>query len=406
MPLTTVGVDALVSDARANGKPVVLYFGTVWCAPCQVVAHEVLPNRDVQAALSEYVFAKYDAELGAGAEAAERFVVRGFPELVFLDPHGKEVDRTLAPQDPASFAKRLREMRPLAAAGVNFDPKAERDPEKLLAAGRIALRKPLTAPAAEGGGQARPLFEAAMARDPENKAGVRAEAAFELLRMDARKRDKEAHQKLLLGFAKAYPRSPQAAQALAGLAVLAGEVAIDTKAVCALLADARAARLEAKDADHLRMIGAVYERLGKLEDASAVQAEAERVRAGAGEGSRRSGPPTFMSDPLDRTFSMASSPPSTPQAREQMAAFARERRTSRELSEACKHHPRVDDEVYIRIIGQPGQVPRVVVLDPDAPPRLRACLEQAARALGPLPKGAAPRTTVRVDFEPGAGHGG
>lgn len=41
------------------------------------------------------MFVKYDAERGAGLEAARRFVVRGYPTLVVLDAGGRELERQL-----------------------------------------------------------------------------------------------------------------------------------------------------------------------------------------------------------------------------------------------------------------------------------------------------------------------
>lgn len=77
----------LLARSRAAKKPLLLDFSAVWCQPCKLLDAE-LDKPENQKRLERFVFQAYDAERGAGAEAAAKFAVTGYPTLVVVDENG------------------------------------------------------------------------------------------------------------------------------------------------------------------------------------------------------------------------------------------------------------------------------------------------------------------------------
>ncbi|HVH41660.1 MAG TPA: thioredoxin family protein [Labilithrix sp.] len=417
MPLTATSLDAIVDEARRSNRPIALYFGTEWCAPCQAIERDVLPRADVKESLAKYRFAHYDAEIDAGAEASERLKVRVFPQLVFLDPAGNEVDRVLPPGDAPTFVRVLRDMLAMAALGAHVDAAVEQDPRRLLAAARIAqktsdrahFRIQVADKAARstvggphtGPSEVRTLLEAAMAKDPKDAAGVRSEAAYRLLKLDARRQDLQAHAKLALEFAKTYPKARRSVDVLASLAQLGSEFSVDPAALAPLFEQSRAAMTEAGDGAALRRLARGYADLRDEERSRNVEAQAKTLPGGSADGFE---PVVFglSRDPLFSAPEPADMPifpdlPMPPDA----ANVQYSRRVALALRKACRHEPSLDAQVMVRLVGRPGVTPRVIVLDPEAPAPLRTCLERAGGPLEPVPVGTEERPIVRVILRSG-----
>jgi tetratricopeptide (TPR) repeat protein len=92
--------------ARAEKKPVMLDAYAVWCGPCKQLDRMTFADATVGAwARKNVVAAKVDAEKGEGRRVAQRYAVRAFPTILFLDASGNELDRISGVFPPADFIR-------------------------------------------------------------------------------------------------------------------------------------------------------------------------------------------------------------------------------------------------------------------------------------------------------------
>ena len=78
----------------------------VWCGPCKQLDRMTFADPTVGAwARKNVVAVKVDAEKGEGRRLSQRYAVRAFPTILFLDASGNELDRISGVFPPADFIK-------------------------------------------------------------------------------------------------------------------------------------------------------------------------------------------------------------------------------------------------------------------------------------------------------------
>lgn len=389
-PATQPSLDAVVADASQRGVPVLLTFHTSWCKPCVELEAHVMPKPEVQAALASYRVQGYDAELDEGEQAAKHFDVHSFPTLLVLSPKGDEVDR-IETRDAPGIVKALTDLHGIAMR-VPVDDAAvatEKDARALLITGRIVGKSD-----AERAARA---YRAAVARDTDPGKAVAAEAAFALLRIEARERAARDHAGALLDFASRYPASGEALDAFRGLAALPASACPAQAAIHRAAVRLLEPRLAAKADAALRTLAATLLVLGDVQDAARASPGAVSDAQGHGEGAA----PAFVrgSDPLADACTGETGGFS--QMNEEFAAmFAAEQAIGRRVVAACKQNPRNEDHPFVRITIKDGAVEHGVLLEPEAPEAIRACVATALQLEHDVPRSLGPSATFQLLFPP------
>lgn len=107
--------DVAVTEARADGKPVVIDFSAEWCLPCKELEHKTFNQPDVIAAAKHAVPLKADLTRSGSRETVrlrEKYSIRGVPTIVFIDGKGEERTdlRVFGFVDKDDFLKRLNDL--------------------------------------------------------------------------------------------------------------------------------------------------------------------------------------------------------------------------------------------------------------------------------------------------------
>ncbi len=129
------GFDLAISEQ----KPVYLYWGAVWCPPCQEIKHTVFKSKQFIAQTDLFVPIYLDGDTERAQAWGDKFGVKGYPTMIIFNPDGLEVTRIPGGIDIARYnsvlALSLDQMRPTSMlVKLALD-----QPDKLLAADFVQL---------------------------------------------------------------------------------------------------------------------------------------------------------------------------------------------------------------------------------------------------------------------------
>ena len=99
--------DAIFARAKASGRPVFLYWGAVWCPPCNQVKANVFNRADFIAKSQLFIPVYLDGDSKGAQRLAAQFKVTGYPTMVLLNADGKELTRLPGEVDPAKYMQVL-----------------------------------------------------------------------------------------------------------------------------------------------------------------------------------------------------------------------------------------------------------------------------------------------------------
>jgi thioredoxin-related protein len=89
----TSEVDDAFALAAAESKPIFLYWGAIWCPPCQEIKQTVFKSKEFIALTELFVPVYLDGDIPDAQAAGERFGVKGYPTMIVFNPAGEEVTR-------------------------------------------------------------------------------------------------------------------------------------------------------------------------------------------------------------------------------------------------------------------------------------------------------------------------
>ncbi len=125
----------LLRQAAEEDKLIFLDAYASWCGPCKMMDKKVFTDAKVAAFYNQnFVNAQIDMEKGEGPKLAEKYEVRAYPTLLFINSRGDVIHRSLGYHDPDAFLElgqqALDPQRSLAAMDARYQ-KGERDPDFL-----------------------------------------------------------------------------------------------------------------------------------------------------------------------------------------------------------------------------------------------------------------------------------
>jgi thiol-disulfide isomerase/thioredoxin len=86
-------IDRAFAQARAEKKPVLLYWGATWCPPCNQLKATVFARQEFAALSKNFVAVHVDGDRPGAQKLGARFKVSGYPTTVLISPEGQEITR-------------------------------------------------------------------------------------------------------------------------------------------------------------------------------------------------------------------------------------------------------------------------------------------------------------------------
>ncbi|MCB0386406.1 MAG: thioredoxin family protein, partial [Bdellovibrionales bacterium] len=103
------GMDVALAEAKKTNRPLFVYWGAVWCPPCNVIKAKVFPHPEFKSALSSFIPVYLDGDTESAQSWGEKLNASGYPTLMILSPEGKEVVRLSTNVSAEEMAETLKD---------------------------------------------------------------------------------------------------------------------------------------------------------------------------------------------------------------------------------------------------------------------------------------------------------
>lgn len=86
-------IESAFSTAKADSKPIFLYWGAVWCPPCMEIKSTVFKSQEFINLTRLFVPVYLDGDTERAQSWGEKFGVKGYPTMIVFNPDGEELTR-------------------------------------------------------------------------------------------------------------------------------------------------------------------------------------------------------------------------------------------------------------------------------------------------------------------------
>jgi len=100
-------VDSAFAAAKAANRPVFLYWGAVWCPPCNQVKATIFNRQDFIERSRFFVPVYIDGDSPSAQRLGARFKVSGYPTMILLKADGREITRLPGEVDAEQYMRLL-----------------------------------------------------------------------------------------------------------------------------------------------------------------------------------------------------------------------------------------------------------------------------------------------------------
>lgn len=101
-------IENAFKSAKVQNKPLFLYWGAVWCPPCNHIKKKIFSNSDFQKELTNFISVYLDGDTNRAQIWGEKLKASGYPTVLVLSPAGKELMRFPTSIDVKNYTKLLR----------------------------------------------------------------------------------------------------------------------------------------------------------------------------------------------------------------------------------------------------------------------------------------------------------
>ncbi len=98
------GWEEVINKAKKENRLIFIDAYTTWCGPCKKMSRDVFTKDEVGNFYnSNFVNVKMDMEKGVGLDLAERYDVKAYPTLLFINSEGDLIHRAAGYHEPGDF---------------------------------------------------------------------------------------------------------------------------------------------------------------------------------------------------------------------------------------------------------------------------------------------------------------